>query len=196
MPGAGFQTLLPMEIPRFNCAKYGVVWRRHEGWRRYAWRQFPMLSRGSSVPTMALLCRRDARRWASSVISNGLRRLTCAKCGVFWRRLDDTRHDFWRSFSKRRVQWHLEFHMCEIWRLVSASRKFRRVVGFRFSYFLSTGIPLITCAKNGVLWQLPDAQRRFPASCPVAFPGPFMVNMASFGAVASLGVCFPASCPR
>jgi hypothetical protein len=41
----------------------------------------------------------DARRRFSSIVYNGIRRLTCGKCEVFWRRGVYVRRDAWRRFS-------------------------------------------------------------------------------------------------
>jgi hypothetical protein len=79
--GVGFPTSYPMasggtSVP--NMASCGGVAMLGVGFRLC-----PMSSRGSPMLNMASRhCCRDARRRLFSVVSDGTRRLTCAKCGL------------------------------------------------------------------------------------------------------------------
>jgi hypothetical protein len=82
---------------RLTCARCGVFWRLREDWRR------------------------GSRRWLSWVVSSGIQGLTCGMCcnleASWWqppRRL--------ASVFQRRVQWYPKVHLCQIWRLMAASR--------------------------------------------------------------------------
>jgi hypothetical protein len=170
--GVGVATLgvgVPMSYPLASRSWSSLRW-RPDNWHRDARRLFARIV-SYVVPRLLLAQfafrsrhwvdrRRDAQLRFSIVVSNSIWRLTCAKRGVFWRRQDGRRRDAWRRLSNV-VSNGLQRFICA---------KYGFLRRRRFCYFVSIGVTWIICAKNGVLWQLRDARRRFASVLSCGFP--------------------------
>jgi hypothetical protein len=161
----------------------------------------------------------DARR-RFSVLSSGIRRLTCSKYGVLCWRHNDWRRDAWRWFpTSCPVAFRGALNMTSFGVATLASDcnvvsdgiprficvKYGVLWGRRdqqrwFSNVAFKGIPRLTYSEYGVFWWCRDARRQFSSLVSngirryICGKCGVFVGVAMIG-VATLGVGFPTSCP-